>query len=470
MHANHRHIRATKQGLRVHFDRGTLLLEGAATALDGFIWDPRVAAFRAPAYQFGRLSAGLAAAGVTINGLLGRELMMRSSASERRGGGLDGAVADSLRPYQKLALAAWIEAECRGMVALPTGAGKTHVGLAAVARFAGCAAILVPTRVLMYQWEKKLREHFGGRVGLVGDGRKDNAPITIITFASAYHQMDRLGDRFPLVIVDEVHHFGSGVQAEALEMAAAPARLGLSATLPDDPTAVRRLTDLVGPLVFHQTLTDLSGTHLAPFDRIGLFVDLDAEEREAYDAAQQAFSTIYRLFRRTGGHHWAEFVAAASGSARGREALRGFFESRRIVSVARAKIDCVAKLLSRHVEDRCLVFTADNDAAYELSRRALIPAITCDIGRAERQVVLEHLRQGKLRAIVSARVLNEGIDLPDARVGVIVGGSLGNREHIQRIGRLLRPKPGKRAVIYETIARDTHEVGHARKRQLALVT
>jgi superfamily II DNA or RNA helicase len=59
---------------------------------------------------------------------------------------------------------------------------------------------------------------------------------------------------------------------------------------------------------------------------------------------------------------------------------------------------------------------------------------------------------------VSAQVLNEGIDLPDAETAILVGGRLGTREYLQRIGRLLRPAPGKQALVYELIMRDTHEV------------
>ena len=95
--------------------------------------------------------------------------------------------------------------------------------------------------------------------------------------------------------------------------------------------------------------------------------------------------------------------------------------------------------------------------------------LTCDIGRRERDAVSSASAQGALRALVSARVLNEGIDVPDAEVAVIVGGALGEREHVQRVGRLLRPGEGKRAIVYELVTRDTIEVGQARRRRKGLV-
>jgi superfamily II DNA or RNA helicase len=115
-----------------------------------------------------------------------------------------------------------------------------------------------------------------------------------------------------------------------------------------------------------------------------------------------------------------------------------------------------------------LVFTADNAAAYAIAREHLIMPITCEIGRRERERALLAFREGKLRALVSARVLNEGIDVPDADVAIIVGGALGEREHVQRIGRLLRPVPGKRAIVYELVTLSTSEARRAAERRRAL--
>jgi superfamily II DNA or RNA helicase len=74
-----------------------------------------------------------------------------------------------------------------------------------------------------------------------------------------------------------------------------------------------------------------------------------------------------------------------------------------------------------------------------------------------------------LRTLVSARVLNEGIDVPDADVAIIVGGTLGEREHVQRVGRLLRPGVGKRATVYELVTMATSEVRRAFDRRRGLV-
>lgn len=445
------------QTLEVRFDRGTLVVQGprdvlAALGGQGLLWDARVGVFRAPAHRHGDLVEVAAHLGLTVTG--GPATLGPPRLSD-----MPAATTDlSLRPYQEQALDAWELAGRRGVVSLPTGAGKTHLAMGAIVRVGRPALVLVPTRVLLEQWARRIRESLGIQAALYGDGDHQIGPLTVCTFESAFRRMDEFGDRFDLLLVDEAHHFGLGGRCEALEMCTAHARLGLTATPPETPEAVATLDRLLGPSVFHLGLQDLAGTHLAPFERVRLGVSLDADEQSAYAAAWGRFQEAMRLFRRSRAEgRWADFVRAAMQSAAGRQALAGHREARRIVSVARAKLRCVANLVERHAGARTLAFTADNAAAYELSRALLIPALTCDIPRAEREDVLARFREGSVRTLVSARVLNEGIDVPEAAVGIVLGGSLGPREHVQRVGRLLRPSPGKVARVYEVVVRGTFE-------------
>jgi superfamily II DNA or RNA helicase len=125
-------------------------------------------------------------------------------------------------------------------------------------------------------------------------------------------------------------------------------------------------------------------------------------------------------------------------------------------------------LLDHHHESRTLVFVGDNETAYAVARENLVMPLTCDIGRKERDRALALFREGRLRALVSARVLNEDLDVPEAEVGIVVAVRRGQREHVQRIGRVLRPRAGKRALVYELVARDTQELRDSRRRQRAL--
>jgi superfamily II DNA or RNA helicase len=346
---------------------------------------------------------------------------------------------------------------------------KTRLAIAAMARMRSSALCLVPTRALLAQWQQQIARVYAGPVGCYGDGAQDLAAVTVATFESAYRHMDRLGNRFDLVVVDEAHHFGCGLRDEALEMSIADARLGLTATPPRDEAVARRLTDLIGPTAYELTIGDLAGSFLAHFDSVTLHLELTAGERQAYESCMTTFRGVHAQFRRVAPHAtWDDFARAAAQTAEGRRALTAIRRARRLVAFTEAKREMLRALVQRHRDARVLIFTADNDSAYAVARERLVMPITCDIGRKEREEALTRFREGALRALVSARVLNECIDGPDADVAIVMGGALGQREHVQRVGRLLRPREGKRAVVYELVARDTIEVRLARRRRAGL--
>ncbi len=195
-----------------------------------------------------------------------------------------------------------------------------------------------------------------------------------------------------------------------------------------------------------------------------MHLSLEPEERRAYDLDMGRYRAMRQLVPV---ERWADFVRSASQSEEGRAALAAYRRATRLVALTRGKRRAVGRLLARHRAARVLVFTADNAAAYEISREHLVMPVTCDIGRVEREEVLMRFRTGEIRVLVSSRVLNEGLDVPDADVAIVVGAALGKREHVQRIGRLLRPAPGKRALVYELVAAGTNETYRARARREA---
>lgn len=445
------------------FDRGTLLLRDPPGGLrpgelPGVLWDPRVGAFRAAARHYEALRAELVRRGVPF-----------SDTVRRPGQPAAPFLPLTLRPYQEAALCAWELARRRGLVALPTGSGKTRVALAAMARSGLTALCLVPTRVLVTQWLRELRAVYPGPLGCYGDGVHELQPVTLCTFESAYRHMAELGDRFDLLVIDEAHHFGQGIRDEALELSVAPARLGLTATLPRDGSARARLEELIGPAVYELGIGDLAGRYLADFDLLTIHLDLGPEERATYETWMAAFHTVRLRFQQMApGASWQDFACACSRTPAGREALGALRRARQLLGYTEEKRRALGALLEQHRGARVLVFCADNQAAYAIAREHLVMPITCDIGAREREEALGRFQRGELRALVSARVLNEGVDVPDADVAIVVGGTMGEREHVQRIGRLLRPAPGKRARCYELVTRRTLEVRHARRRREGL--
>lgn len=450
--------------VHLRFDRGTILITDVPEHLDlaagapGVLWDSRVQAHRAPAAAYARLHAWLLGAGARV---------VDAVRTERQA--TDGWTEIDLRAYQATALWAWELAGRRGVVVLPTGSGKTRVALAAMAQTRLPALCLVPTRVLLDQWRREIASVYPHAVGAYGDGTRDAAPVTVATYESAYRHMDRLGHRFDLLVIDEVHHFGCGLRDEALEMSLASARLGLTATPPRNPAHLAAVAELVGPTVYELTIGDLTGRYLADFDTITVHLDLNRAERATYARLSALFIAVYAEFRRRLPQGtWPDFARTAAHTHEGRHALSAWREARRLLAFTEAKRGALEVLLGRHREARVLVFTADNETAYAIARDHLVMPLTCDIGRDEREQALERFRRGDLRVLVSARVLNEGLDVPDADVAVVVGAAFGEREHIQRVGRLLRPGPGKRALVYELVTRQTIEVGQARRRREGL--
>ncbi|HEV8245931.1 MAG TPA: DEAD/DEAH box helicase family protein [Polyangiaceae bacterium] len=448
--------------MRLIFDSGTLVLAEAPDAdlgdLPGVLWDARVALWRAPARFYGLLTAALRRQGLAFVDEVGKRAAPSEPWHEVE-----------LRPYQNAALLSWELAKRRGIVVLPTGSGKTRLALAAMAATGARTLCLVPTRVLVHQWLSAIGQAYAGPIGVWGDGQKRLEAVTVATFEGAYQHMDRLGQHFELLVVDEVHHFGAGIKDEALDMCVAPFRLGLTATLPEE-RALGRLRHAVGQVVYELCVDDLAGTYLADYDLLVLRLGLEPRERRAYEAERQVFARVYRQFQNLHpGGSWQEFLSAASQSSVGRQAVMAWHESRRILTLTSAKRAMVGLLLDRHRSGKVLIFTADNSAAYAIAREQLVMPITCDIGRRERERALQAFREGALGALVSARVLNEGIDVPDADVAIIVGGTQGEREHVQRIGRLLRPAAGKRATVYELVALATAETRQSAHRRRGLV-
>lgn len=436
----------------LRFDRGTLLFaaQSAVTqSLPGTRWDPRVGLHRAPAWRHGELHA-----------LLGLPTPPVRAAP--------AFPVAPLRPYQQAALVAWEVAGRRGRIVLPTGAGKTRTAVAAIAR-AGVATIcIVPTRILVEQWRAALAQAGAAEVGVFADGERRLAPLTVATFASARRHMEWLGDRFDLLVVDEVHHFGGGAD-EPLEMSTARWRLGLTATPADDALRDGRLDELVGREVYRATVEELAGSFLAPLSLVRITVDLSPVERQAFERELAVYLPFARaFFDAAPGASWPDLVAFASRTEAGRRALAAWRRGRELLRFPAQRRAVLSSLLARHAHARVLVFTPDNETAYAVSRAELVQPITCEIGAAERRKALAAFVAGEIRALVSARVLDEGVDVPAADVAVLLGTDGNQRQYVQRIGRVLRPAEGKRALVYEVVVRKSAEERKAEARREAL--
>jgi superfamily II DNA or RNA helicase len=433
----------------LRFDRGTLLLEGfSGLPPPPFEFDPRVEAYRAPAISY---------PGV-IRALRGRIRENRAPAYGKLE--LEFTPPHALYPHQQAALAAWKRAGGRGLVVLPTGAGKSLIGLSAIAWASRSALVVVPTLDLMHQWYAQLRAAFPqAGVGLIGGGYHEVMDLAVATYDSAAIHAEKLGNRYGTLVFDEAHHLPTDFYRPIALFSLAPYRLGLTATPERADLRHEELLHLVGPLVYRREAVELRGDVLAEYRIERIYVELSLAERKAYHQALEERNRFLDAHGLSLGtlQGWQRFVMVSARSEAGRRAMRAHREAARIASATPGKLRALEVILARHATEKILIFTADNDTAYAISRAYLIPCLTHQTRVKERQEFLERFREGAYRAIVTSKVLNEGVDVPDASVGVVLSGSSVPRELVQRLGRILRRSQGKRAVLYEIIARETRE-------------
>jgi superfamily II DNA or RNA helicase len=420
-------------------------------------WDERAACFRAPAMAYTEVLAALREASVDFDDDARRDSELGSGPRVHR----------EARPFQTEALAAWRAAGGRGVVVLPTGSGKTHVAVLAIDAIRRSTLVVAPTLDLVRQWYDLLRATFAIPVGVVGGGDHDVQPLTVTTYDSAYLHMEHLGARFGLVVFDECHHLPGPTYALAARLSLAPHRLGLTATPERADGRDAELDALVGPTVYRRDIGELAGEYLAEYETVQVDVELEPDERLEHDAER----ALYLAFVSKNGirlgspRGFGEFIMRSAQSMEGRRAMRAYRRQRQLAFAASGKLAYVEHLLDRHRDDRALLFTQDNATAYRVARRFLVPVITHQTKVTERSDILASFTEGKYGAIVTSKVLNEGVDIREANVAIVLSGSGSVREHVQRLGRILRKRDGKRAVLYELVTTRTAETGTSERRR-----
>ncbi|HZU36349.1 MAG TPA: helicase-related protein, partial [Gemmataceae bacterium] len=206
-------------------------------------------------------------------------------------------------------------------------------------------------------------------------------------------------------------------------------------------------------------IRQLAGQFLAEYRTERRYVELSAEEMEQYQRAREQYRRFVdeQGIAMGGRHGWQRFIQATSRSQEGRAAFLAYREQKRLALAAPAKLHLLEQLLEQHRQDRVLIFTYDNATVYQIARRFLVPAITHQTRTKERRQILLRFHSGEYPVLVTSQVLNEGVDVPAASVGIILSGTGSVREHVQRLGRLLRKHGDKQALLYEVVTRGTAE-------------
>jgi superfamily II DNA or RNA helicase len=394
------------------------------------------------------------------------------------------APSPDLYRWQLDALISWLSCGRRGVVEAVTGSGKTDVAIAAAAdawRRNRFVLVVVPSRVLMEQWHGRLTAALpGARVGRLGDSGRDTVAqcdvLVTTRHSAAAHKPVPPEGRGGLLIADECHGLGGGVLRRAL-LPQYEERLGLTATLERSDDAV---TDLLLPYFggicyrygFEQAIAD--GVCARP--RVALVgVTLSAEERAEYVSTEQQLVNARRHLRLVRGvplEPFGAFLAAVAHLAdkdsgpdgrAARDYLDAFSKRRQIVAQSTGKYELLGRFAPAiRAAHGALIFTetvrAANHAINRLDPLVAIELITGSTARGQRRDILDNLRTRRLDAVAAPRVLDEGIDVPDANLGIVMSASRTRRQMIQRMGRILRRKrPGVGARFVIMFAKDTLE-------------
>ena len=385
-----------------------------------------------------------------------------------------------LRDYQQQAVQNWERSSMRGCVILPTGAGKTAIGIKAIQMVNASTLVVVPTIDLMEQWADSISRYIrtnshdarGTPVGKLGGGEEDLRAITVTTYDSAYLRASSIGNQFKLIIFDEVHHLPASGYRLIAEQFIAPYRLGLTATIEREDELHELIPYLTGGVVFRLGSQQLSNQkHLAEYTIDRIQVNLTEEEQKQYEYNHTKYlRNLKQLgFNVPSMYNLKRLIMISNRNKTAREALLARNRANEIALNSRAKIDELEKILQQNKDTKTIIFTQNNKMVYQLSNRFLIPHITYKTVKEERQNVLKGFKSGRYHAVVTSKVLDEGVDVPDAEMGIIMSGTGSGRELIQRLGRILRPKQdGRKARLVEIVSRHTQETNTSAKRITAL--
>ncbi|QHW34383.1 DEAD/DEAH box helicase [Paenibacillus rhizovicinus] len=442
-----------------HTTEGRLLLLGEEELLAMLCEKPAIAAALLPYRDEGKRSVKPEARGVMKQELIRLGYPVLDLAGYRHGEALElelrthtaGGRSFQLRDYQERAVNLFYrEGQVdggSGVLVLPCGAGKTIIGIAALARLRCDTLILTSNVTSVNQWKAELIDKTSLReeeIGTYAASAKEVRPVTIATYqiltsrrqkSEEYAHMRLFNQRnWGLIIYDEVHLLPAPVFRMTAELQATR-RLGLTATLVREDGREQDVFSLIGPKRFDLPWKTLETRKwIASLTCTEIRMPLAHREVEAYVAAEEK-SKI------------------------------------RIAGENPDKVEAVRALLERHAGKPALVIGQYLTQLHRLGEELNAPVLTGELSHEERNALYTRFKSGDIPVLVVSKVANFAVDLPEAAVAIQVSGSYGSRqEEAQRIGRILRPKTGdNEAWFYTVVTQGSKETDYAGRRQLFLI-
>ncbi len=332
-----------------------------------------------------------------------------------------------------------------------------------------------------------------GRIGLRGGGFKDSPDCRFMIYVinSARYELARQileelkqGESI-FLIADECHHYDSGQNSLIFEFLPfiEPYRknfftLGLSATLPSGQHR-QYLASVLGPRIYSYGMEEaaLHGT-VCQYDIFHIRLSFQKDERTEYedmtDRMTQLYNTLvsaYPLLKKMDIREQFEFMRnlCVGKDRKIGEAAAGYmrlsYKRKSLVCMASERIDCALTLICRLDENKKILIFGERIRQAEMLYERLNHQYPGKVGRYHSQMgilanknTLERFRTDQIRILIACKAIDEGVDVPDASVGIILSGTATRRQRLQRLGRILRINEGKdRASLYYLHVEETSE-------------
>ena len=358
-----------------------------------------------------------------------------------------------LRPYQEEAYHAWIQKGMRGVIVAPTGTGKTVIASYAIQASSLPTLVVVPTERILKTWVSALGR-FGMQATAYYGREKDLSSLTISIYNSVIRHPE-IVDRFKLVVLDEVHHAGADAFSRVLNLLDGKAVMALTATLRRSDGKHAIITAKLPVVYVLEFKVAVENEYVSQVDIVPVPAPLTSEERKMYREIEEKLNRVK-----------IELDDAKARSlpsvAKLERLLKILLNKRRqLLSKIPSKRAKVLEIVRSVEDDRILVFSESIESVEELKKYLVENGVTAETYHSQKP---EHVRDmifvnwGKaFRVLLAVRALDEGVDVPEVKCGVIIASGKETRQLVQRLGRLIRPVQGKKARLYVVYAEGTYE-------------
>ncbi len=347
-------------------------------------------------------------------------------------------------------------------VKAPTATGKTIIAIAWLEKISKPALIIVPTQALIYQsWVPKLSHYGFEDIGEYYAYAKRLGSVTLTTFSSSISHPELL-DGVEAIVVDEIHHLGARTALERLlpKMLEKEYVLGLS-SVPEREDNAHEFFLREFPICYELTLGEaLRRGYVSPIRLIKVPSKMRGEERSRYEALTRK---IQEAFRFCGNDltKWRSCYDPSRKKYVGQQGIRAIMLRKKLLSNIEAKKEQVLKIVRSHSEERILLFSESIDSIEKIREHLIENGVPCEtfhsrIEPSRKQEILDEWGRS-FQVLLSCRALEEGMDVKEVAVGILITNGASKRQYVQRLGRIIRPMEGKEAKFYIVYSENTVE-------------